>query len=60
MGGERRAGKGKWGGGGQGVLMRDVSSIVKVSEFYSKDLRLVPVAEQGERQFLCPSESTLV
>ena len=36
------------------------NSVVRESEFKSEDPWFDPLAGQGERQFLCPSESTLV
>ena len=36
------------------------SSVVKASELKSEDPRFDPLAGQGEEQFVCPSESTLV
>ena len=36
------------------------SSVVRASEFESEDPGFDPLAGQGDTQFLCPSESTLV
>ena len=36
------------------------SSVDRQPEFKSKDLGFNPLAGQGEKQFFCPSESTLV
>ena len=37
-----------------------VSSVVRESDFKSQDLGFDPLAGQGDIQFFCPSESTLV